>query len=266
MISEFITPESLDEALAVLKDGTPAFCYAGGTWINNSSGPEAEGRAVSLEKLGLDSILSEEGRIHIGAMVSLQNLVDSAELPDALREAAASLSLRNIRNAATIGGNVAVNAEDSCLVPVLLALGAEIRTAASGVLTLEDYLAGTEAVRAGDLILSFILPAQLPVCSFRRLVRTKSSPALITVAVSLSMVEDVPSWKIFGAGINGAASRLTALDGDIPKEPADRSELEKLAASVLDASGDYRGSGEYKNRIGAVYIAECLLECMEKIK
>ncbi len=263
MISDFLTPENLDEALAALRDGSPAFCYAGGTGINSASGPEAEGRAVSLERLGLDSLLTEEGRIHIGAMVSLQTIVEAQELPDVLREAAASLPLRNIRNAATIGGNVAVNSDDSCLVPVLLALGAEIRTAASGVLSLEEYL---DAAAAGDLILSLILPAQLPVCSFRRLVHTKSSPSLLTVAVSLSTGGNGPSWRIFAAGINGPALRLTALEGCLPKELSDRSGLETLAASYLNAAEDYRGSREYKNRMGAVYISECLLECMENIK
>lgn len=59
-------------------------------------------------------------------MSRLQPLRDARFIPAALREALGFVYSRHVRNQSTIGGEIAARREESVLLPVLLALDAEL--------------------------------------------------------------------------------------------------------------------------------------------
>lgn len=59
-------------------------------------------------------------------MSRLQPLRDARFIPAALREALGFVYSRHVRNQSTIGGEIAARQEESVLLPVLLALDAEL--------------------------------------------------------------------------------------------------------------------------------------------
>lgn len=82
--------------------------------------------AISLQDLELDWIDWDNGALRIGAMSRLQPLRDARFIPAALREALGFVYSRHVRNQSTIGGEIAARQEESVLLPVLLALDAEL--------------------------------------------------------------------------------------------------------------------------------------------
>jgi putative selenate reductase FAD-binding subunit len=120
---KFFKPENPIEAVKTYSENPGAVFLAGGTYINSLYGPEtAPAAVISLEKLGLDEISEEK----IGAMATLEGIRISRNSHPSLKEAASHVANRNIRNLATIGGNIAANKSSSDMIGVLIALKASV--------------------------------------------------------------------------------------------------------------------------------------------
>ena len=177
MIQEILRPRTVSEAVRLKKAPRSAY-LGGGTWLNARESDELT-TLISLEELGLDRIETALDRCAIGAAACLQEIVDADAAPRAVRAAASLTSSRTVRNMQTIGGELAVNMEDSALIPVLIALNAEVNLAGKKKpVSIEQFC----KERPPDLILSVSVP-QLP-CAVRAVSRTSHSPRSLVVAVS----------------------------------------------------------------------------------
>ncbi len=110
---EFVEPESLEEAVSLLAEGSGrAEVIAGGTDLLSElkDGLRRPRRLVSLagiEELG--GVRWEEEGVRLGASVTLGSLVDDDRLGEEypiLGEAARSIATAQIRSVATLGGNL----------------------------------------------------------------------------------------------------------------------------------------------------------------
>lgn len=100
--------------------------FAGGT-DDLRLGGAAEGKElIDINALGLNTIEEKEGKLHIGARVTLQQLVDSDLVPAFIKEAAKFCASFAKRNSATVGGNLALRRDDSYLAAALCAAEAKI--------------------------------------------------------------------------------------------------------------------------------------------
>lgn len=109
----YVNPSSVEEASELLKQpGTVAM--GGGTdllgVLKDGLLPEYPETVVNLKKLpNMDQIRVEEDGLHIGAEVTLRQIADSETVKqgwNALADAARSVATPNIRNTATIAGNL----------------------------------------------------------------------------------------------------------------------------------------------------------------
>ena len=128
-LKEFALPETVEEFWQKKNTyGPGAFVIAGGTEIV-SEPPEGVECLNDIRKLTSDSIEEGEYAITIGAGVTMETLTSSkvaASLGKGmLRDATCQGWPIPVRNAATIGGNVAGGDPFADTPPVLLALGAE---------------------------------------------------------------------------------------------------------------------------------------------
>jgi carbon-monoxide dehydrogenase medium subunit len=110
---DYVRPVSLDEAVTALADhGAGAVALAGGTdlvpWMRG--GEVAPGLVVDLKAIpGLDGISRRNGALHVGTLVTLNDLLSSDEVRSnfpLLIEMAARFASAGIRNRATIVGNL----------------------------------------------------------------------------------------------------------------------------------------------------------------
>jgi CO/xanthine dehydrogenase FAD-binding subunit len=132
---------TMDEALRLIRDNSPDVrVLAGGTdlLISMKQGTCAPKHVVDLKVIPELRRLETgaDGGVTVGACVTVNELLEFAGLPAgaaALRDAASVLATYQLRNRATVGGNIC-NASPACdLGPPLLVLGAEVHVvSASG--------------------------------------------------------------------------------------------------------------------------------------
>ena len=165
----FFRPAKLKAALRLLQSHPGASVVAGDTLYPD----QAEGALplkgsrqvlVSLESvIQLRQVSLEEAQWQIGCMVTIRAMVDAlhGKFPLIDRMAARFGSLQ-VRNRATVGGNLAWSAPDSELTTVLLALDAQVvMSSLSGqcILKLKDCLGGVlrASLGRGEILRSLLL-------------------------------------------------------------------------------------------------------------
>jgi CO/xanthine dehydrogenase FAD-binding subunit len=135
---EIIMPETIDECLDALAScGGEGAILAGGTDLHilMEAGMKQPRTVVSVGKIGELRTLSDTGGdIQIGAAVTHAELAGSGLLAEleCLRIAAASIGSPQIRNMATVGGNIANASPAGDLFPPLLVMDAVVHTRSPG--------------------------------------------------------------------------------------------------------------------------------------
>lgn len=194
-------PETLDGALGILADGNDpkTVALAGGTnlIVDIRSRRERPERVVGLDNIddlrGLDSA---GGRISIGARTTVSDLLAWPEIAAAapsLIDAAKLFAGLMVRNAATVGGNIACGSPAADLVPPLMSLDAEVTLVSrsgSRTVALDDYYLGyKQDLRRPDELIASIAWSRLPensVNTFYKLARRIGDAITVTgVAVTL---------------------------------------------------------------------------------
>jgi putative selenate reductase FAD-binding subunit len=254
-MSDYVMPSSIEEALAA-GERTGAEYLAGGTWVNRrvNSRPRPS-VLVSLSKLGLDYIRSDDEGIHIGSMACFQSLVDRADLPVAIKAAAGVTASRTLRNMMTIGGDIALASNSSCIIPSLMVLGAEI-AAASGPVDVSGYVKQEKR----DLIVEVRIPDQGLRTGFLSLSRTSHSPKSLVCAVAVRVEEGIATAVRISLGdCVSAPFHLSGTEGLLTgRTLPDRSKIGSLVCKEFCPKPDIHASEDYKRYLAGVYVADLL--------
>jgi putative selenate reductase FAD-binding subunit len=231
MIERFYKPKTIDEAVSLkrkLKD--QAVFLAGGTMVNSKDFPLRPEHIISLEALKQNRIAARKGEVRIGALCTLQRVLESDDVPECLKKTLRQVVSRNIRNAATIGGHVAAAKSCSDIIPMLIALQSELEIykPSAKLMSVEDYL----ETRPDGLITEIIIPKAhtTRVQSFNGFRASANSPSMLTAAVSMHLeagkVEDA---IIVVGGVGRKITRLTYVENKLHGKPLpDTNELEQL--------------------------------------
>jgi len=120
-------PNTLSEAVMLRKEHADTTAYlAGGTEVLRLHSP-AEGKdLIDLTHFDLRSVEVKGDRLYIGALCTLQQIIECALVPDFIREAAAFCASFARRNSATVGGNIGARRQDSYLAAALTAAEATV--------------------------------------------------------------------------------------------------------------------------------------------
>ena len=261
MIHDFLKPASVEEALVLKKKYTGSLYFGGGTEINYADSQKKSECVISLEGLGLKNIEQDGDNLIIGASVALQELIDSPLVPLALKEAARCIYSRNVRNMATLGGNIGAKRSDSAVISCLIALAAEVQTAEDGLISVEEYISGGKE----SLILSVRLPKQNGQCVVKKVSKSAASPSILNVAVRVDASEDIREAVIVVGGVAPQIIRLGAIEEGLRSgKLTDRDELQKAVSETVLPESDVLGSMSYKKYICGVVVADCVSECMRR--
>ena len=144
-----IIAESVAEAVAAKREQPEARFLSGGTAMFADIGPAGASRTslISVRTAPEMSGITPTGDgVDIGANATAVELLQNSDIAHGcplLAQTARSLATRQVRNRATIGGNIATPRADQTLVPALLASEASVRVATSAggqQIALSDYL------------------------------------------------------------------------------------------------------------------------------
>jgi CO/xanthine dehydrogenase FAD-binding subunit len=208
MYAEFdlVMPTTLNELFGVLDQtrDAPPMMLAGGTvaLVEIRSGKERPDLVISLDRIPeLLGIGRDGAAVSIGARCTVTDILTSpvlSQVAPSLVEASRIFAGQMVRNAATIGGNIACGSPAADLVPPLLSLDAEVELAGrSGRrrVKLADYYTGYKknVSRPDELIVRVLLPALPPGAynTFYKLARRKGDAITVTgVAVTVALEGD----------------------------------------------------------------------------
>ena len=252
MANKLIMAKSPAEAIGA-KTSSAVF-VAGGTEVNRLGSDIAEKAEtlISLKKCsGLSDIREDAGYLTIGSMCTFQQLIESGQVPEWLREAARFMASRTKRNMATIGGNIAALRDDSYLIPTLRAAGAVLGLLGADGSTerigIQEY---TEGGCEGMLITDITVPKDIKLVS-KRYSNTAQSHAVLTMSAALT--ED--GIHLHGAVKNTGLLHFCDLEKRFNDEPSvSEEEIIKMVRECtgLKTADDMFGSDAYKRYLIAV--------------
>jgi carbon-monoxide dehydrogenase medium subunit len=224
------------------------------------------------------------GVVRVGALTTVTDLLESPLFGGNLsivHEAAQLFGGPQVRNVATVGGNLCSAASSEDLIPVFMALDAGVRLiSARGerVVPLKDFVIGKrETVMKRSEILSevfFDSPREHSWTAYEKLGRRNMLViSIVNEALCLSLEDDLLTVSSARIALNRVAGRVPALAAKTNAFLSGRtlseatiSQAQKVLASELSLTSDFRGSGLYRTEVVQVYLRRLIQRCAARIR
>lgn len=278
--------DSLEDALQLMERYAPDACWlAGGTdlLVDLKVGRMATRHLVSLGRIdALRGIRESSKGLRIGALVTISELDRHPALRNGLsplHDATSQMAAQQIRNSATVGGNVASAVPCADLPPILTALEAVVEIsslAGERIVPLTSFFRGARktVLNPKDLLSAIIVPHPPQRCgaAYSRFgLREGNAIAVAGVAALIHLARDetIEDARI----VLGAVSPVPVLveaarDTLIGETPGERP-FARAARAAADASKpicDVRGSVEFRRQIVAVMARRALATAARRAK
>lgn len=271
---DYYQPESLDEAFLLKKSIPESLFISGGTdLIVRIKKKEIDPQAlISLRSIpDLSGI--ENGRIvRIGAMTSISDLSNNPLLHEKYRvliQAARALGSVQIRNVATIGGNLCNGSPAADLAPPLLVLKAKtkLRSAQnSREVPLDKFFRGPgeTSLVPGEILTGILLEPPVPNTKavFLKKGRTRMDLAVTSVAVLIRTEgSHCVEARVAAGSVAPTPLRLfevEALLEGTPLSPDLLNEARQLASKSVSPISDVRASADYRRHLVGVLMKRAL--------
>jgi len=263
---EYFSPDKLEEAYALLaKYGDDAIPIAGSTFfMSHREDLFDEVRAViNIKRLGLGYIEHADTGLRIGATTTLNEIFSAAVCRSGpfrvFSETVDELKINEVRNAATIGGEVCIAGEVD-MPTTLLAFDANIVIGgAQGTRTasMADFHLGylNNALKPGEMVIEVQVPQPRAVASagFAKFERTAADLPIVNVTTRVALDADgtcsearVAVGAATAAGIpKRSAQAEAALIGRVLDEQAIAAAA--AASSDVECIDDFRASAELRS-------------------
>jgi putative selenate reductase FAD-binding subunit len=260
MIQDFLKPQTVAEALEMKeKFKDEAVFLAGGTDVNCTNSRYEIEKVIGIEQLELNKISKAQSQLSIGAGVTIQELIDSPKIPDQLKIAAGHFVNRNIRNMATIAGNIASNNSSSNLIPILVALDAELKIGGSATpVPVYDYV----TQKMTRLIVAILISSENLAKKYdlRKFSRAANDISIITAAVTFNIQnKKLSNVRVAVGGVGNHVVRLTELEKKLESNKLlAAAEIEETVKNIVAPLKDIRGGLQFKKYMAGVLVSDCI--------
>jgi CO/xanthine dehydrogenase FAD-binding subunit len=267
-----LAPRTLDEALALRVEHPEATPVAGGTdlMVEVNAGRVRPAALLDLSRVDeLRTWRRENGLVFVGAGMTFARI--ARELGDfgALVQAAQSVASPQIRNRATIGGNLATASPAGDSIPMLAAYGADVVVASAR--------SGSRRIPLGELLVgpkrTSLAPDELivgaewaPVTGPGSFAKVGRRNAMVIAVASVCLQAEPERHAVHLALGSVAPTVLRATQaeefalGVDWSDPAAVAEFGRRAAAEAQPIDDLRGSAAYRRRVVEVLARRALEE------
>lgn len=201
----YYRPSLLNEVIEIRKEHPDAILFSGATDVALRQSKKSEFLPKLLDLSGIKELCSLEERESewiIGSGVSIHNLwhFSSGKIP-MFDELCSLFASNQIRNLATIGGNIGSASPIGDSLPVLTALKADVEltgSAGSRRMHMEEFIQGYRktAIRPDEIIRSVVIPKPSPGILFRFIKASKRKDLDISTVSLAARVELDPGNRI----------------------------------------------------------------------
>jgi len=263
---EYYSPTELSDAYALLSQyGDGAIPVAGNTFFmghREELFDEVEA-VINIKKLGLSYIKLEDDLLKIGATTTLNEMfyheITSNGVYKIFAETVNELNIIEVRNMATIGGEVCIAGEVD-MPTTLLAYDANILIGGSNgtrTVSMADFHIGylNNALETGEMVVEVQVPKPMENArgGFSKFERTAADLPIVNVAVRLAL-EINGSCKearvsIGAATLSGVPMRSLAAEDILVNQKIDEALIEKAATASSDVVciNDFRASADLRS-------------------
>lgn len=282
---EYKAPTTLQDALDLMdRNQGEISVLAGGTdlVVQMKSGRSRPLVVMDVKKIPeLNRLEWEEGEgIHIGAAVPLSKLAVFPTLVEKFgifSQACAMIGSVQIRNRATMGGNVCNAAPSADTPPPLLCLGAKAVVANprnTRTIPLEEFFSGPgeTALRPDELLVEIVIPTPpLPSsgCYLRHTPRAEMDIAVVGVGaflVSSRPGDSVQEARIALGAVAPTPVRAPQAEAVLKGKHPTKALIEEAAGKAVEAIkpiSDLRGSVDYRTHLAKVLTRRALTRACE---
>ena len=279
-ITAYLAPRSLDEALQAMADGD-ATVLCGGTDLapqTESGMRQYKPKLLNIRRIaGLGGIEAEGDEVRIGAVTTISEIRRNpalAKVAPVLVEAAEHFASEQIRNAASVGGNLCNASPAGDMIPPLLVLGASVELACwregavqTRRIPLERFFVSPgKTVKLPEELLTAIVfdrPAADFVGKFRK---SGPRPALEISAVSVALGARVAHGRLSEVRVAMGSVAPTPLrarhvEAALEGKPLDAATVAAAVARTADDAkpiDDVRASAWYRSHLVRVFLEEVL--------
>jgi carbon-monoxide dehydrogenase medium subunit len=276
---EYLRPKDLTEAIAALRED--GICpIAGGTnlLVDIRAGITQPKAVLDIGILHeLKEIDDRNGFIQVGACLTMKEIADSALIRSKipiLVQAALSVGGPQIRNRATLGGNIVSASPAADVVVSLVALNTEIilrESAGVRTLPLEEFFldSGQTQIRRDELLtyISFKAPNPDEKGIFFKLGRrTAMAISIVNLGIMIKIDQSSKEWQTVRIALGAVAPTVirareaeNVLSGQRPEERLFK-KAAKVAALESSPISDIRASADYRKAMVEVAVEECLIK------
>lgn len=281
-ISTYLAPRRLDEALQAMADGD-ATVLCGGTDLapqTESGVRQYTAKLLNIRRIeGLGGIEAKGTKVRIGAVTTISEIRRNpvlAEIAPVLVEAAEHFASDQIRNAASVGGNLCNASPAGDMSPPLLVLGASVELACwcNGAVQTrwipldQFFVSPGKTVKLPQELLTAVVfdrPAADFVGKFRK---SGPRPALEISTVSVALGARVADGRLSDVRVAmGSVAptplRASHVEAALEDKPLDAATIAAaVAATAEDAKpiDDVRASAWYRSHLVRVFVEEVLNE------
>lgn len=277
---EYHRPRSIEEALRLKSLLAGASFIAGGTdlMVQMRAGKTAPAALISLRGVPDMDGIDEGPPARLGGLTLVADIADStflAERYGALHDGARPFGSVQIRNAATLGGNL-VNASPAAdLAPPLLVHDARVHLRSPGgerTIALEELLVGPgQTALSADEILGAVTlpdPGAGSGSAFLRKTRVSMDIALVSAAAWVR-VEDgrCVEARVAAGAVAPTPVRLPRVEAALVGRPIDEdslAEASRLAPEEVQPISDIRASADYRRHLVSVFVVRALARAWKR--
>ena len=263
---DFVEPASVSEACSLLaEDPEGSVVFAGGTdiLVDLKADLRRPGRLVSLGRIselrGIE--IGADGGLTIGAMTTVNRIARDEDVKrrfPGINDAAMSLAAEQVRNQATVAGNLCMAVPSADMAPILLAFGAAMLVVSPGgerKIPLREFFVGPRqtVLHPPDIVVAINVPAPVPgtgSSSIRQGGRVSLSLPMASAAAVVVMDGKVCRQATVALGAVAPIPIFVGTAGDavIGKELTEEvlSEAAERAAAAASPIDDIRATKEYR--------------------
>lgn len=260
-MSQFFKPLTIEEAITLKEEHPGSLYLGGGSELNNPASRFVSDVYISLEALNLKACVKGNHTTILGGSTTFQELIDWDECPAVLREAAQFLSSRNVRNQATLGGNIAAHLPDSYMLPILMVLEADLELGNDEVIPVTRYV----EERRQNLIINIRFAHNKGGAAVKNVLRSAGGLSVLSAAAAMEMEKGaVKKAAIAVSGLGDRVIRLTDIENALMKgDLKPGKDLEKAVEKAVETGDDLKGSADYKKYLCGVTVQDCVRRALE---
>ncbi len=270
----YLRPQTIEEAWKLKNEIADSSFIAGGTDIlvkikNNEVRPSA---LISLRLLQELKKIGLQNGARIGSLVTITSLLANEPLHEKyplLKEAAKNMACVQIRNVATVGGNLCNASPSADIALALLTLEATLRLSSpqgDRLVPVDEFFKGEGKIclSQNEILTEIILGP--PPLRFRVAFLKKGRVKMDLAVVSLACLFEIEGKKCHKARISAGSAaprplRLRMVEELLEGEVITKrliSEAQKIAQKNIQPISDIRGSEEYRRELISVFLKRAL--------